>query len=109
MRDKDNGLDKAGPRYTAEEIEERKKSVKLTMRCPYCDVSLTRWQVPDTPFNEWDADYVYVCLSQSCPYNVRSVDLMREQGNVGFCYRLMYVRERDHFYCVPDISLGSVG
>jgi hypothetical protein len=95
--------------FTVEEIEERKKAVKHTMRCPYCDVKLTRWQVPDTPFNEWDAEYVYVCLNKRCPYNVKSFGVMRQQGNVGFCYRLMYHRERDHFYCVPDVGFGSVG
>jgi hypothetical protein len=97
------------PDLSPEKIEERKKRVRQTLRCPYCDESLTRWKVPDTPFNEWDAEFVYVCFSQRCPYNVRSWEVMRRQGNVGFCYRLMYHRERDRFYCVPDVGFGNTG
>jgi SAM-dependent methyltransferase len=91
------------------EVERRKKQVRRTLRCPYCDRPLTRWKVPDTPFNEWDADYVYVCFDAACPYHVRSHSVMQQQGNVGFTYRLMYLRERDRFYCVPDVGFGARG
>jgi hypothetical protein len=92
-----------------ETIEKRKRQVRHTLRCPYCDEPLTRWKVPETPFSEWDAEHVYVCFNSRCPYNRRSWEVMRRQGNVGFCYRLMYHRERDRFYCVPDVGFGNVG
>jgi hypothetical protein len=92
---------------TEEEVERRKKRVYETLRCPYCDQSLTPWKVPDTPFTEWDADYVYVCFYKECPYTVRSWRVMEQQGNVGFAYRLMYHRERDRFYCVPDVGFAA--
>jgi SAM-dependent methyltransferase len=97
------------PDYSPEEVEERKKWVRRTMRCPYCDVPLTRQKLPDTPFNEWDVEFVYLCFNPDCPYTTRSWDVMRRQGNVGYCYRLMYLRERDCFYCCPDIGRGNTG
>lgn len=97
------------PDYSSEEIEARKKTTHETMCCPHCDEPLTRWKVPDTPFNEWDADFVWVCFSRTCPYNLRSWDVMRQQGNVGIGYRLMYHRERDRFYTVPDVGFGWRG
>jgi hypothetical protein len=94
------------PATSTDEVERRKKRVHETLRCPHCDQPLTRWKVPDTPFNEWDAEYVYVCFYEECPYTVRSWEVMAEQGNVGFGYRLMYHRERDRFYCVPDVGFA---
>jgi SAM-dependent methyltransferase len=90
------------------EVERRKKLARETLCCPHCNQSLTRWKVPDSPFIEWDADYVYVCFNKACPYTVRSWEVMQRQGNVGFAYRLMYHRERDRFYCVPDVGFHSV-
>jgi hypothetical protein len=66
---------------------------------------MTRWKVPDSPFVEWDADYVYVCFNRDCPYTVRSWDVMQRQGNVGMAYRQLYHRERDCFYTVPDLGI----
>jgi SAM-dependent methyltransferase len=90
-----------------ETVEHRKRLAHWTLRCPHCDVLMTRWKVPDTPFNEWDADYVYVCFNATCPYTMRSRSVMHQQGNVGFAYRLMYHRERDRFYCVPDVGFDA--
>jgi len=97
------------PDYSPEEVEQRKKWVRRTMRCPYCDVPLTPQKLPDTPFNEWDVEFVYLCFNPDCPYKARSWDVMHRQGNVGYCYRLMYLRERDRFYCCPDIGYGNTG
>lgn len=90
-----------------EAVEHRKRLAHWTLRCPYCDELLTRWHVPDTPFNNWDAEYLYVCLRADCPYTLRSHSAMHEQGNVGLTCRLMYHRERDCFYGVPDIAFGG--
>jgi len=92
------------PAPSDEEVERRKKLVRHTMRCPHCDQPLTRWKVPDTPFSEWDAEHVWVCFHPECPYTMRSWNVMEDQGNSGFAYRLMYHRERDRFYCVPDVG-----
>lgn len=46
--------------------------------------------------------------TKACPYTVRSWAVMQRQGNVGFAYRLMYHRERDGFYCVPDVGFHAV-
>ena len=90
-----------------EAVEHRKRLAHWTLRCPYCDEMLTRWKVPDTPFNQWDAEYLYVCLKKDCPHTLRSRSAMHEQGNVGLTCRLMYHRERDCFYSVPDLAFGA--
>jgi SAM-dependent methyltransferase len=97
-------IDEPVPEPDPEELARRMALVRETLRCPHCDAPMTRWKVPDTPFNEWDAEYVYVCFNRGCPYTVRSWNVMQEQGNTGFSYRLMYHRERDRFYCVPDVG-----
>jgi hypothetical protein len=56
-----------------------------------------------------DAEYVHVGSDSRCPYDKRSREVMRRQGNIESCYRLMYHRERDRFYCVPDVGFGKVG
>jgi SAM-dependent methyltransferase len=88
-----------------EEIARRRKTVHETLRCPHCDVKMTRWKVPDSPFIEWDADYLYVCFNRVCPYTTRSWNVMQQQGNVGMGYRQVYHRERDCFYTVPDLGI----
>ena len=100
---------KAVPDHGPEEIEHRKQRVRKTLRCPYCDQSLSRSSVGDTLLNQWDVDEVLVCLSESCPYYARSADVLREQGVEGFSYRLMYDRKRDRFYTIPDIGFSGGG
>ena len=97
----------SGPRYTVDEIRSRKRQVGDTLRCPYCDVSLTPWRLPDTPFNEWDVSDVYVCFNQDCSYTVRSLGIMQEQGVRGVGYRLLYNPDRDCLLTVPDTYFGS--
>lgn len=91
-----------------EEIERRKSRVAETLRCPYCNERMGKWEVPDTPFIQWDNEYVYVCFNNACPYMVEGWDVMREQGNPGFTYRLMYDPDRNSFKPVPDISLRAL-
>ena len=95
--------------YSAEEIAERKTKIGETMCCPYCDVPLTKFKVPDVPFCEWDAEYMWVCFAETCPFTLRSLEVMREQGNMGVAYRLMYDREKNITYTVPDVSFCERG
>lgn len=92
-----------------DEIEKRKSRVAETLLCPYCNERMKKWEVPDTPFIQWDNEYVYVCFNDACPYMVEGWNVMREQGNPGFTYRLMYDPDRNSFKAVPDISLRALG
>jgi hypothetical protein len=91
-----------------EEIEIRKKEVKNTFRCPYCNEKMRKWAVPQTPFTEWDNEFMYVCFNDECPYLLRGWDVMSRQGNSGISYRQMYNPERDSFLPVPVPSLDAL-
>jgi hypothetical protein len=91
-----------------EEINRRKSRVHKTLRCPYCDQPLKKWEVSVTPFTEWDNEYFYICFNNDCPYMVEGWEVMREQGNEGFTYRLMYDPIRDCCKAVPDISMRAL-
>jgi hypothetical protein len=80
-----------------EELASRKARVRRTLRCPYCEQPLTRWEVPEDPFCEWPNEFVYVCFNDECSYFVDGFEAMGRQGNVGFSYRLMYDPDRDTF------------
>ena len=73
-----------------EELERRKAEVARTMTCPYCDTVLSKWAVPQTPFIEWDQEFLHVCFNDRCPYLLRGWQAMENQGNPGFSYRLMF-------------------
>jgi len=76
-------------------VERRRAVVGQTLRCPYCDQPLKRWAVPQTPFTEWDNEFLHICFNDSCPYLVRGWSVMARQGNLSFSYRLTYDRERN--------------
>ena len=79
-----------------EELERRKKAIKDTLRCPYCEDKLKKWAVPDNPFvHTWDNDFMYICFNDECPYFVRGWDRMYKETNQGMSYRLMY-NPRNH-------------
>jgi SAM-dependent methyltransferase len=82
-----------------EELRRREAEVKHTLRCPYCDEPLQRWEVPQSPFTEWPNEFVYVCFNNDCPYFVGGWSVMNAQGNPGFSYRLMYDPDRN--LCLP--------
>jgi hypothetical protein len=90
-------------------VARRKVEVRDTLRCPHCDAPLTEVPVPNTPFSEWDAEVVWVCFADDCPFTLRSREVMRQQGNLGVAYRLLYHRERDRIYTVPDVGFGDGG
>jgi SAM-dependent methyltransferase len=89
--------------FTQEQIEERKRRIKSTLRCPHCDVPLTKWEVPDSPFIEWPNEFFYVCFNDQCGYFDRGWDSMLALGNIG-SYRFTYDPLKDASYPVPVIS-----
>jgi SAM-dependent methyltransferase len=95
-------------RYSAKEVEERQQRVATTLCCPHCDHALVRWDVPQTPFTEWQGDHVYICPSNQCPYAVRGWQAMSRQGNPGSSYRFMYDPDRDRCSPIPIGTLGDL-
>lgn len=65
---------------SGDEVERPKKRVHEALRRPHRDQPLTRWKLPDTPFEEWDAEYVHVCFYEECPYTVRNWKVMEERS-----------------------------
>jgi SAM-dependent methyltransferase len=86
----ENGLE-----IPKEVLEQRKREVSKTLRCPYCEAALERFEVPDSPFLEWDNDHFYICFNDQCPYMRGGWGAMSRQGNHGFTYRLSYDPKRD--------------
>ena len=78
-----------GERFDKEEIERRKKEVKNTLCCPYCGEKLKKWEVPQNVFTQWPNEYLYLCLSDECPYFIRGWDAMAKLGR-NSSHRLMY-------------------
>jgi SAM-dependent methyltransferase len=91
----------------SEELARRKEVVGITLRCPHCNCSLSKWAVPQTPFTEWDEEFMYVCFNDHCPYLLRGWQAMERQGNRGFSYRLMYNPGNDRCTPMPIPSLGA--
>lgn len=75
--------------FGKEETERRKREIKNTLCCPYCGEKLRKWEVPQNIFTQWPNEYLYLCLSDECPYFVRGWDAMAKLGR--HCsHRLMY-------------------
>jgi hypothetical protein len=70
-----------------DETAAREHRVKETLRCPHCDGRLSKWAVPDSPFNEWPSEFQYVCFHDECPYFVKGWAWMREKFQVTASYR----------------------
>jgi SAM-dependent methyltransferase len=85
-------------------VDRRKGEVKRTLACPYCEQPLTKFEVSQTPFLEWDNEFVYVCFNDRCTYYTSGWEVMRNQGNFGFSYRLMYDPLRDKCMPVPTAN-----
>lgn len=84
-----------GLQISKEILERRKREIGQTLRCPYCEEPLTRFEVEPSPFLEWDNEFFYVCFNNQCPYMRGGWSTMSRQGNHGFTYRLMYDPTRD--------------
>uniref|UniRef100_A0A832A6C3 Methyltransferase domain-containing protein n=1 Tax=Desulfacinum infernum TaxID=35837 RepID=A0A832A6C3_9BACT len=98
----------AGRPVSAEELEARKRQVKKTLQCPHCGERMKKWKVPQTPFTEWDNEFMYICFNDACPYLMRGWSVMESQGNRGFSYRMMYNPDRDVLLPVPVPSLRAL-
>ncbi|KMY69053.1 methyltransferase [Desulfocarbo indianensis] len=79
--------------------------------CPYCGQQLKKWEIPQTPFTEWDIDYMYVCFNDVCPYLVGGWEEMGRQGNLGSSYRLMFNPQSQTLMpmAVPSLSTAKDG
>lgn len=71
-------------------VKERKKHVSQTMKCPYCQEALSKWEVPDDPSVDWPNDYLFICFNDSCPFVVRGWRHMWNQGILGVSYRYLF-------------------
>jgi hypothetical protein len=66
-----------------------KRHVPEAFCCPHCGVKLSKWEVPDSPFNEWPSEYQYICFNDECSYFVGGWETLAAQGSFG-SYRFMY-------------------
>jgi SAM-dependent methyltransferase len=89
----------------------RKEESKKSLRCPHCDVQMKKWAVPQTPFTEWDSEFMYVCFNDRCPYLLGGWDEMNEQGNLGFTLRMVFEPKRETFFpmAVPSLNMMKSG
>lgn len=88
-----------------DDLEQRKRAVKKTLCCPHCGDRLRKWAVTDNPFAcTWDADFLYICFNDECPYYVRGWSHMSKAGNRGVSYRLMYNPSNDCCTPIPVFS-----
>jgi hypothetical protein len=75
--------------YPKEKVAARRQRVEEALRCPHCGGKLSKWQVPDSPFNEWPSEFQYICFNDSCTYFVEGWTTLASQGAFG-SYRFMY-------------------
>jgi SAM-dependent methyltransferase len=62
-------------------------------RCPYCGDRLKKYAVPHSVYeiDYWyEADYLYICFNDSCPYFERGWEWMWSQVRRNVSYRHMY-------------------
>jgi SAM-dependent methyltransferase len=90
------------------EIQRRQSEISTTRRCPYCRDGLRMWAVPQTPFTEYDVEFLQVCFNDQCPFVVKGFDAMARQGNLGFSHRFMYISERNVCGSLPVPSLHAL-
>jgi SAM-dependent methyltransferase len=63
------------------------------LRCPYCGDRLKKYEVPHSVYeiDYWyEADYLYICFNDSCPYFKRGWEWMWSQMRRNVSYRHMY-------------------
>ena len=88
--------------FSPEEVQQRTRRIKETLRCPHRDGRLDKWTVPNNPFGQtWDNEHMYVCFNDACPYFVGGWQHMSQQGNRSASYRLMYNQEKDTLLPYP--------
>ena len=62
----------------------RNQLVRETLTCPHCGDRLAKWEVPDSPFNEWPSEFQYICFNDACSYFVGGWSTMASQGAFRF-------------------------
>jgi len=93
--------------YSDKEIAERRLQVKDALRCPYCDDSLKKWLVTQTPFTEWPGEHQYVCLNDECGYFVGGWETLAEQEVPG-SYRFMFEPTIGGCYSIPVLGRNDL-
>jgi hypothetical protein len=108
-RDYASKVDNSASRYpySTEEIGERRLQVKDTLRCPYCDSSLKKWLVTQTPFTEWPSEHQYVCLNDECGYFMGGWETLAAQEVPG-SYRFMFEPTVGGCYSIPVLSRNDL-
>jgi len=103
------GADRAG--RPKKDLKALAAQVAKDHACPYCGQQLKKWEIPQTPFTEWDIDYMYVCFNDVCPYLVGGWEEMGRQGNLGSSYRLMFNPQSQTLMpmAVPSLSIAKDG
>jgi hypothetical protein len=94
--------------WDEEQAQRRRVTVGRSLECPYCEAPLKKWAVPQTPFTEWDVEFLYVCFNDRCPFLIRGWDGMVRQGNFGFSHRMMYNPHRGTCGSLPVPSLRAL-
>ncbi len=95
-------------RLTADEMKAQREEVKRTLCCPNCGQRMKKWVIPDSPFNTWQNEYMYICFNDECPYLVRGWDVMSSQGNASMSYRQMFNPENDSLTPMPVPNLRAL-
>jgi len=98
------GLPSGRIRMSTDEIQKKKKGIKDTMRCPYCDAELKKWKVPQNIFIEWPNEYFYICFNDECSYFIGGWKAMEKLGRP-CTYRLMYDPLTDR--CEPLLVMNN--
>ncbi len=89
-------------------LQARMKTIKDNLCCPHCGQRMKKWAVPQSPFCTWDAEFMYICFHDECPYLQRGWEVMGKQGNMGLSYRFMYDPVRDASLTVPVPTLDAL-
>jgi SAM-dependent methyltransferase len=84
------------------ELERKKRMIRHTLKCPYCDEGMKRWAVPDNPFEvTWNNEFMYICFNDQCPYYVRGWDHVYRTTQRLASYRFMYNPDKDVCHPIP--------
>jgi hypothetical protein len=95
-------------KFSPDEVAARRRQVRHTLYCPHCDTKLSKWQVPDSPFNEWPSEFQFVCFNDACDYYIRGWGAMAKQGTFG-SYRFMYDPPTGGLHPVAVLSGSALG
>jgi SAM-dependent methyltransferase len=95
-------------RLSAEEMKAQREEVKRTLCCPHCGQKMKKWLIPDSPFNTWQNEFMYICFNDECPYLVRGWDVMSRQGNASMSYRQMFNPDNGSLTPMPVPNLKAL-